>query len=211
MFALYCPLGRLNTEPIQLFTELEDIKPVENVTQLSQQYEVEDPRTKMDLNNDCSDHEGENFSDPNLDDVTNDIDYKGPDGGNDHIPLVENLSHGIIICNDSEVYMSIVDPNTADASKFPEGLDIIVGHLMLKDPESKDLFMGQRFTSKDECVDAIKRSSLKGHRGLDFKTICNYILAMVKDDSTIAVLVLITEMQEWFHYRVSYWKAWLAK
>ncbi|PPS18494.1 hypothetical protein GOBAR_AA02079 [Gossypium barbadense] len=106
MVVLYYPLGRLNPEPIQLFAELADVKPVENVTQLSQQLGVEDLCTEVpklfmhdfdiDLNvgcldvieidalgedgsdnNDCSDHECEDFSDPDLDDVPDDIHDEG--------------------------------------------------------------------------------------------------------------------------------------
>ncbi|PPD90998.1 hypothetical protein GOBAR_DD12060 [Gossypium barbadense] len=68
MVTLYCSLGRLNTEPIQLFTKLADTELVENVTQLSQQYGVQDPRTKVprssvhgfdiNLNIGCSDQYG---------------------------------------------------------------------------------------------------------------------------------------------------------
>ncbi|PPD71769.1 hypothetical protein GOBAR_DD31335 [Gossypium barbadense] len=97
---------------------------------LSQQYEVEDPHTKVprssvhgfdiDLNvgcsnqyggrlhiplvvikidapgedesdnNDCSDHEGEDFNDLGLNDVLEDIDDERPDGENDHAPSVGN-------------------------------------------------------------------------------------------------------------------------
>ncbi|PPE01430.1 hypothetical protein GOBAR_DD01539 [Gossypium barbadense] len=146
--------------------------------------------------------------------VVIEIDVLGEDGSDnndcsDH--EVENPSRGIIIHNNLEAHMLITDPDIMHASEFPEYLDIITGHQMLEDLESEKLFMGQRFTSKDECVDAIKRYSLKDHRKLDLKTICNCILAMVKDDPTIAVSALITEMQEWFHYRVLYRKAWLAK
>ncbi|PPD87771.1 hypothetical protein GOBAR_DD15287 [Gossypium barbadense] len=65
--------------------------------------------------------------------------------------------------------MSIVDPNAANASEFPEYLDIIPAE---EDPESEELIVGQRFTSKDECVNAIKRYSLKvsiKYKVADFK------------------------------------------
>ncbi|PPE01879.1 hypothetical protein GOBAR_DD01084 [Gossypium barbadense] len=47
MVALYCPTGNVNTKPIQLFAELTDMKPVEYVTPLSQQYGVEDLYTEV--------------------------------------------------------------------------------------------------------------------------------------------------------------------
>ncbi|KAH1031439.1 hypothetical protein J1N35_043613 [Gossypium stocksii] len=187
MVALYCPLGRLNTKPIQLFAELEDVEPIESVTHLSQQYGVENLRTEVprlsvhgfdiDFNvgflnqyggglKICpviieTDVLGEDFSDPDLNDVPDDIDDKGPDGANGHAPSVRNLSHGIIIRNDPGAHMSIIDPDAANASKFPEYLDIIPCHLVLEDLESEELFVGQRFVSKDECVNAIKHYSLK--------------------------------------------------
>ncbi|KAK5793669.1 hypothetical protein PVK06_034821 [Gossypium arboreum] len=109
-------------------------------------------------NNGCSDYECEDFSDPDLDDIPND---EGPDDGNDHAPSIENLSHGIIICNDLGAYMSNASPDSVHASKFPEYLDIIPTHLMLEDLESEKLFVSQRFTSKGECANAIKCYSLK--------------------------------------------------
>ncbi|PPD80833.1 hypothetical protein GOBAR_DD22233 [Gossypium barbadense] len=181
MVALYCPPGRVNTEPIQLFAELTDVEPVENVTQLSQQYGVENLRTKYggglqihpvvietDVfgedgsdNNDCSGHGCEDFSGPGLDDVPDDINDEGANDGNDHAPSIENLSCGIVIRNDLGAHMSIVNPDAVHAFEFPEYLDIIPAHLMLENPEPKVLFVGQRFVSKDECVDAIKRYSMK--------------------------------------------------
>ncbi|PPE02556.1 hypothetical protein GOBAR_DD00381 [Gossypium barbadense] len=223
--ALYCPPRRLNTESIQLFVELEDAKPVDNVTQISQQYGVKDPRIEVlrsfvhdfdiDLNvgysnqyggrlqmhpvvidtnalggdgsdnNDFSNHKGEDFSDPDLDDVLDDIDDEGPDGGNNHAPSVGNPNRGIVIHNDPEAHMSIVNPDVAHASEFSEYLDIILAHLMLEDPKSKELF---------------------DQRKLDSKTISNCILEMVKDDLTITVSVLITGMQERFHYRATFYR-----
>ncbi|KAH1072256.1 hypothetical protein J1N35_024584 [Gossypium stocksii] len=127
---LYCPSRKGNTEPIQFFVKLANAEIVENVTQLSQQYGVEDSRTNVprasidrrsfvrdfdiDLNVECSDqydgglqirlvviktnslgedgsnsngcsyHKGKDLSDPDLDDVPDDIDDKRPDDGNGH-------------------------------------------------------------------------------------------------------------------------------
>ncbi|PPS01505.1 hypothetical protein GOBAR_AA19157 [Gossypium barbadense] len=49
------------------------------------------------------------------------------------------------------------------------------------------------------------------HEKLDSKTICTFIMPMVKYMPTIKVSVLITEMQARFQYRVSYRKGWIAK
>ncbi|PPR99202.1 hypothetical protein GOBAR_AA21464 [Gossypium barbadense] len=112
-------------------------------------------------NNDCSYHEGEDFSDPGLNDVLDDIDEEGQNDESDHAPLVENSSCGIVIRNDIRVHMSIDNSDTTHASEFPKYLDIISIDLMLEDPKSKELFVGQRIASKDECVNVIKRYSLK--------------------------------------------------
>ncbi|KAK5846641.1 hypothetical protein PVK06_002937 [Gossypium arboreum] len=109
-------------------------------------------------NKDCSDHEGKDFSDPDLDNAPNDINDKGPHGGNNYAPLVRNSSRVIVVRNDPEAYMSIIDPDAVHASEYP---DTIPAHLMLIDPELEELFMGQRFVSKDKCVDAIKRYNMK--------------------------------------------------
>ncbi|KAH1031940.1 hypothetical protein J1N35_044114 [Gossypium stocksii] len=75
-------------------------------------------------NNGSSDHEYKDFSDPNLDNVLDDIDDGGPDDGNDHAPLIENSSCGIIIRNDPGAHMSIVDLDAVHASEFLEYPDI---------------------------------------------------------------------------------------
>ncbi|XP_017640144.1 uncharacterized protein LOC108481536 [Gossypium arboreum] len=49
------------------------------------------------------------------------------------------------------------------------------------------------------------------HGKLDSKTICTFIMPMVKDMPTIKFSVLIAEMQVRFQYQVSYRKAWIAK
>ncbi|KAK5825774.1 hypothetical protein PVK06_020640 [Gossypium arboreum] len=204
MIALFCLLERaitVNTEPIQLFVKLVNAKLVEDITPLSQEYEVKDPCTEVprvsvdrrssvrsfdiDLNVRCLDqysgeaistwpknlphvvlqihpvvietnahgedgfdknchfnHEGEDFSDPDVDDIPDDIENKGANDENDFTPSFRNLSHGIVICNNLEAYVSIIDPDRKHASDFLEYLDIIPAHMMLADSESKKLFMG---------------------------------------------------------------------
>ncbi|PPS04195.1 hypothetical protein GOBAR_AA16468 [Gossypium barbadense] len=218
MVVLYCPTERVNTEPIQLFVELADMDPVEDVTSLRQQYGIEDlctevPRTFVDMklsmrcfdidlnigcadqydgsnNNGHSDHKCEDFSDPGIDEISDDIDNGGAYDKNDYTLSLRNPSHGIVIRNDRGAHISIIDPDTAYAYEFPEYPNIIPTHLMLADPESEEFF--------DHCK-------------LDLKTMCNCVLPMVKDMPTILVSMLIFEMKEQFQYRVSYRKAWLDK
>ncbi|PPD98211.1 hypothetical protein GOBAR_DD04758 [Gossypium barbadense] len=273
MVALYCPTERVNTEPIQLFAELADVDPIEDVTSLRQQYGVEDLCTEVprmffnmrsfmhgfdiDLNvgcadqygggatstwaknphhvrlqihpvvietdvhgedgsnNNChSDHESEDFSDPDVDEVSDGTDDEGADDENDYAISLGNPSHGIVIRNNRGAHISIVDPDTAYAFEFPKYPNIIPTHLMLVDPELEELFVGQRFVSKDNCIIVIKWYSMKvlvdykvatlnrqymlDHLKLDLKTMCNCILPMVKDMPTIPLSVLISELQERF-------------
>ncbi|KAH1057810.1 hypothetical protein J1N35_035875 [Gossypium stocksii] len=105
MFTLYCLSGNVNAKPVQLFAELADVKPVQNVTSLGQQYGIHPEVIGIDandLNNDGhSHHEDEDFSNPDLDKVPNDIDDKGTnESENVHAPLAGNLSHCIVIRND---------------------------------------------------------------------------------------------------------------
>ncbi|MBA0867162.1 hypothetical protein Goshw_027842 [Gossypium schwendimanii] len=107
-----------------------DMELVKDVALLSQQYEVKDP---------CR---GEDFSDPNVDNVLDDIDEERVDDENDYAPSVRNLSHGIVIRNDLGAHMSIINPDVTHAFKILEYPDIIPAHLMLVDSELKNLFVG---------------------------------------------------------------------
>ncbi|KAK5813231.1 hypothetical protein PVK06_028679 [Gossypium arboreum] len=112
-------------------------------------------------NNGCSDNECEDVSDPDVDHVPDNFCNKKADDENDYTSSIENPSRDITIRNDPKVHMSIIDPCVAHAFEFLKYLNIISAHLMLADPESKELFMGQRFARKDKCVAAIKRHSMK--------------------------------------------------
>ncbi|PPD79443.1 hypothetical protein GOBAR_DD23623 [Gossypium barbadense] len=110
MVALYCPTRSVDTEPIQLFVELVDMELVEDFTPLNG-YD----------NNGCSGREVEDYSDPDLDEVPDDINNKDANGdGNVYASSVGNPSRSIIIRNDPGSYMSIVDPDAAYASEFPK-------------------------------------------------------------------------------------------
>ncbi|KAH1063731.1 hypothetical protein J1N35_028718 [Gossypium stocksii] len=73
----------------------------------------------------------------------------------------ENSTCGITIRNDIGANMPIVDPDMAHAFEFPEYPDIIPAHMMLADLKSKELFVGQRFVSKNTYVTAVKRYNMK--------------------------------------------------
>ncbi|PPD96843.1 hypothetical protein GOBAR_DD06111 [Gossypium barbadense] len=179
MVAFYCRIGSVNIESIQ-FAKLANVELVEDSTQLSEEYGVQDPCTKVliasvnrrssvcrfdiDLNappvsenlnlgphlqiylvlietdtdgqdeydnNGCFDHEVEDYSDPDLDDVLNDIDDEcANDDGNVYAYLVGNPSRDIVICNDPGDHMSNVNLDMAHASEFPKYLDILPAHLL---------------------------------------------------------------------------------
>ncbi|PPD98160.1 hypothetical protein GOBAR_DD04792 [Gossypium barbadense] len=83
------------------------------------------------------------YSDPDLDEVPDDIDDKGANNnGNVNASLVENPSRGIIIRNDPGAHMSIVNPNVAHVSKFPEYPDILPAHRLSTDPEHSSIVSG---------------------------------------------------------------------
>ncbi|KAK5786467.1 hypothetical protein PVK06_041104 [Gossypium arboreum] len=80
-------------------------------------------------NNGSSDHEVEDYSDPNLDDIPDDIDDKcANDYGNVKESSVGNPSRGTMIRNDPGAHISIIDPDVTHASEFLEYLDILPTH-----------------------------------------------------------------------------------
>ncbi|PPS12595.1 hypothetical protein GOBAR_AA08058 [Gossypium barbadense] len=146
IIALFCSIRNVNAESIELFAELADMEPVENVN-----------GEKGPNNDGHSDHEGEDFSDPDLDEVLDDIENEGVDNDeNVYDPSVENPTRGIFICNDSRAHMLSLDPDMAYASEFPKYLDIIPSHRLAVDFKSKELFARQQFTNKEDCVFSIK-------------------------------------------------------
>ncbi|PPR84135.1 hypothetical protein GOBAR_AA36576 [Gossypium barbadense] len=147
---------------------------------------------------DPSDHEVDSESDPDVDEVPEDIDDEGMNNEvNVNVPSVGNQIHRIVIHNNPGAHMSQIDPDSVYAAEFPEYPKIQSAHRMAVYSNPEDLFVGQRFE--------------KDHRKLDSKTICTCNMPMVEDMLTIKVSVLIVEMQAQFQYRVSYRKAWIAK
>ncbi|PPE01164.1 hypothetical protein GOBAR_DD01807 [Gossypium barbadense] len=107
-------------------------------------------------NNGPSNHEVEDYSDPYLDEVPNDIDDEGMnEDGNVYTSSIENLSRDIFIRNDLGAHMSIVNPCVAHASKFLEYSDILPAHRLVADLECEELFVGQKFTTKEDWASNI--------------------------------------------------------
>ncbi|XP_016681874.2 uncharacterized protein [Gossypium hirsutum] len=217
------------------------------------------------------DEDVDSDGDPDVDNVPDDIDdedVKHDEGIN--ASSVEEQMGRIVIHNNPGPHMSLIDPDAAYVAEFPEYPEIVHSHGLSVTSDDDEIFIGQRFSCKEECVYAIKQYSMKisvdykvsvstptiyvgecwkaaegcnwrvraafirssqlwdirkfvgphtcistrmteDHGKLDSKTICACIMPMVKDMPTIKVSVLIAEMQAQFQYRVSYWKAWIAK
>ncbi|KAH1098410.1 hypothetical protein J1N35_015331 [Gossypium stocksii] len=137
-----------HTEPIQLFTELTDVEPNKDFTPLSEKNRVQDLCTevsresidrrssirgfKIDLNTPPA---SENLNPSprlqiHLELIETDAD--GEDGYDNHGPFDHK---GVVICNDLGGHISIVDPNVAYASEFPEYLNVLLAHQLVTDLE----------------------------------------------------------------------------
>ncbi|XP_052878540.1 uncharacterized protein LOC128285193 [Gossypium arboreum] len=119
---------------------------------------------------DPSDYEVDIDSDPDVDDVPDDIDDEGVnEDGNINASLVGNQIRRIVIHNNPEAHMSRIDPDAAHAAEFPEYPEILPAHQMAIYSDPEELFVGQRFESKEECVFAIKRYSM--NISVDYKVV----------------------------------------
>ncbi|PPD84984.1 hypothetical protein GOBAR_DD18079 [Gossypium barbadense] len=117
---------------------------------------------------DQSHHDLEQFSDPNLDEVPNDIDNEGMVEDEDLHPYsTGNMGFDIVIRNDLGAHMSNVDPDAAYTCELLKYLDIVPAHLLEVDLEVGELFVGQQFYNKKDCVHVIKQYSLK--LSMDYK------------------------------------------
>ncbi|KAK5792549.1 hypothetical protein PVK06_033664 [Gossypium arboreum] len=110
---------------------------------------------------DPSDHEVDSESGPDVDEVPDDIDDEGVnDDRNVNTSSVGNQIRRIAIHNNPGVYMSRIDPDAAHAAEFLEYPEILPAHWIAVYSDSEELFVSQRFESKEECVFAIKRYSM---------------------------------------------------
>ncbi|XP_017636023.1 uncharacterized protein LOC108478111 [Gossypium arboreum] len=107
---------------------------------------------EMTNNDEDSDQDVEDFSDPDVDEVPDDIDDEGPEEVEDvYGPSFSNLSHGIILRNESG----------GDMLNFEE------------------LFIGQQFENKADSVFAIKQYSMK--LSIDYKVVKSTPTLYVKE------------------------------
>ncbi|KAH1038807.1 hypothetical protein J1N35_040550 [Gossypium stocksii] len=211
----------------------------------------------------------EDFNDPDLDEVSDNIDVEGSkEVEHVHAPSFKNPSHGIVLWNNRGTHMLSVDLDAVH--EFPEYTNIVPVHRLALSSQLEELFVEKRFENKSDCVFAIEQYNMKlpidynaakstptlyvvewwrvdegcgwwvqaafiqrtqqwqiqklegrhtctitymmqYHQKLDAKSIYNCFKPLMKDMPTISVSVLITDMQAWFQYSVTYRKAWWVK
>ncbi|PPD72613.1 hypothetical protein GOBAR_DD30473 [Gossypium barbadense] len=105
------------------------------------------------------DEEVDSDDDPDVDDVPDDIDseYVNNDKGINASSVGEQMRR-ILIHNNPGPHMSLIDPDAkAYVAEFPEYPEIVHPHGLAVTSDDEELFIGQRFSCKEECVYAIKR------------------------------------------------------
>ncbi len=108
------------------------------------------------------DEEVDSDGDPDVDDVPDDIDDE--DVNNDegiNASSVEEQMRRILIHNNLGSHMSLIDLDAAYVAEFPEYPEIVHSHGLAVTSDDEELFIGQRFRCKEECIYAIKRYNMK--------------------------------------------------
>ncbi|KAK5775272.1 hypothetical protein PVK06_043145 [Gossypium arboreum] len=106
-------------------------------------------------------------NDFSLDDILEEIDDKGPvEGENVNPHSAENTGPDIVIRNNLKSFMANVDLDAAFALEFVEYTNIVPICLLDKEFDGEELFIGQKFDNKKDCLHAIKQYSLK--LGVDY-------------------------------------------
>ncbi|KAH1096490.1 hypothetical protein J1N35_013411 [Gossypium stocksii] len=135
---------------------------------------------------DHCDEEVNSESDPDVDNVPDDIDDEDVNnGGNINVSSVGNQMRGIMMHNNPGPYMSLIDLDATIVTEFLEYPEILPTHRLT-------MWEIRKFVGLHTCTST---GMTEDHRKLDSKTICMCIMPMVKDMPTIKVLVLIAEMQ----------------
>ncbi|XP_052486961.1 uncharacterized protein LOC128041290 [Gossypium raimondii] len=108
------------------------------------------------------DEEVDSDGDPDVDDILDDIDDE--DVNNDegiNASSVGEQMRRIVIHNNPEPHISLIDPDATYVAEFLEYPEIVHSHRLAVTSDDDELFIGQRFSCKEECVYAIKRYSMK--------------------------------------------------
>ncbi|PPD70055.1 hypothetical protein GOBAR_DD33071 [Gossypium barbadense] len=158
MVALYCGTRSNQNAPIQLFAELAGVEATEDPTTLGEEYGVQEPCMVVPISSDPADHEVNSKSNPDVDEVPDDINDEGMnEDRNVNVSSIENQIRHIVIHNNFGAQMSRIDPDAARAAEFLEYPEILPAHRMVVYSDPEELFVSQRFESKEEYVFAIKR------------------------------------------------------
>ncbi|PPD73062.1 hypothetical protein GOBAR_DD30043 [Gossypium barbadense] len=84
----------------------------------------------------------EDFSDPDVDEVSDDIDDEGPEEDEDvYGSSFSNPSRGTILRNEPGGDMLNEDPNVAHASEFPKYTDIVPTYRLASNSQFEELFV----------------------------------------------------------------------
>ncbi|PPD73632.1 hypothetical protein GOBAR_DD29445 [Gossypium barbadense] len=138
MIAIYCPPKIENPSPVELFAEIAEPNLIQMVIPAkdSDKGSDNDDQSHRDPNND--------FSDPDLDDIPEDIDDEGPvEGENTNPHSAGNTGPGIVIRNNPGSFMTDVDPDATLVHEFPEYTNIVLDHLVDNEFDEEELFVGQ--------------------------------------------------------------------
>ncbi|KAH1098430.1 hypothetical protein J1N35_015351 [Gossypium stocksii] len=170
MIVIYCAPEMDNPSPIKLFTEIVEPKLVQFVIP---SYNIPIPCPYLKINpkvlatiedshegsdNEEQSHYGnKDFSDPNLDDIREDIDDQCVMEGEDIHPYsAGSMRYDIVICNNPGAFMTDVHPGAAVACEFSEYPNIVSSHLLDEESKARELFVGQQFDNKKDCLHTIK-------------------------------------------------------
>ncbi|PPE00573.1 hypothetical protein GOBAR_DD02395 [Gossypium barbadense] len=108
-------------------------------------------------NEEQSYHGNEDFSDPDLDDIYKDIDNQCAMEGEDIHPYsARNMGFDIVIRNNPGAFMTDIHPDATVACEFSEYPNIVSAHLLDEELKAKELFVGQQFNNKKDCLHTIK-------------------------------------------------------
>ncbi|PPS06336.1 hypothetical protein GOBAR_AA14313 [Gossypium barbadense] len=146
-------------------------------------------------------------SDPDVADVPNDIDDEDVNNdGNINASSIGNQMRCIVIHNNPGTHMLLINPDAAHVAEFPEYPKILSTHRLAVNSDSEELFIGQRFESKEECVFAIKRYSM--NISVDYKAQFQYSISYRK--VWIAKQMAIEQLYEDFNASYNELQGWIA-
>ncbi|PPD72727.1 hypothetical protein GOBAR_DD30370 [Gossypium barbadense] len=161
MVDLYCGNGSEKNAQIHLFAELVDgaeepwmVAPISYVDSESTMGGI-----GIDLNITpdvdmvgAEEEEVDSDGDPDVDDVPDDIDDEDVNNDEDAAYLIHN---------NPRPHMSLIDPDATYVAEFPKYPKIAHSHGLAVTSDDEELFIGQRFRCKEDCIYAIKRYIMK--------------------------------------------------